>query len=266
MSTHNIKRAPLVLVTADLKEFDNYRWHAATSIYVDAVIHGTGAIPLILPAAGDLMDVDAVLDHVDGVLVTGARSNVHPSNYGVEETDDYAPFDSARDMTTLPLISQAIERGVPLFVVCRGFQELNVAFGGTLDTEVQRLPGRLDHRSPESTDHDVRFGLAHDVNLVPGGVMEEIFATPTIRVNSLHRQAVKRLADMLIVEGTAPDGTIEAVRVRDATGFALGVQWHPEYWIKTDEPSQKIFKAFGDAVHAYHDGRRALYAVPHAAE
>ena len=259
-------RAPLILITADIKEFDNFRWHAVISTYVDAVIDGCGAIPIVIPAAGDRIDVDAVLDRVDGVLVTGARSNVHPSNYGVEETDDYGPFDTERDLTTLPLIAQAIERGIPLFVVCRGFQELNVAFGGSLATEVQNLPGRIDHRSPQSDNQDERFALAHDVNLVPGGVMEEILGAGTIRVNSLHRQAVDRLADILEVEATAPDGTIEGVRVKDATAFALGVQWHPEYWVTTDEPSKRLFTAFGDAVRAYYRGERPAYGAPGSAK
>jgi len=266
MTTPALDRAPLILLPADVKEFESYRWHAVASTYIDAIVKATDAIPVVLPAIGGRIDVDAVLDRVDGVLITGARSNVHPANYGVEETDDYAPFDQERDLTTLPLIAQAIERGIPLFVICRGFQELNVAFGGTLSTEVQTLPGRMDHRAPVSDDHDVRFAIRHDVNLVPGGVFEEILGTTTIRVNSLHRQAVNRLADILIAEATAPDGTIEAVRVKDATGFALGVQWHPEYWVTSDEPSKKLFAAFGDAVRAYHEGRRGLYAAPHAAE
>ena len=241
-------RPPLVLVTADVKELDTYRWHATVSTYINAVAVGAGAIPLILPSLGDAIDVDAVLDRVDGVLVTGSRSNVHPSNYDVEENDDFAPFDRERDMTTLPLIAQAVERAVPLFVICRGFQELNVAFGGTLATEIQRLPGRFDHRAPQSDDHDVRFALAHDVALKEDSVIAGIVGSNTIRVNSLHRQAVDRLSDMLVLEGTAPDGTIEAVRVRDAKGFAIGVQWHPEYWVTSDEPSKRLFKAFGDAV------------------
>ena len=135
-------------------------------------------------------------------------------------------------------------------------QELNVALGGTLIAEVQEEPGRHDHRAPPSEEPDVRFAIRQEVRLVPGGVLAGILGSDTIRVNSLHRQAIGRLADGLAVEATAPDGTIEAVSVRDAPGFTLGVQWHPEYWVRTDLPSQKLFAAFGEAVRSYRAARR----------
>jgi len=160
------------------------------------------------------------------------------------------PHDTRRDAVTLPLIRAALRRGVPLFAICRGMQELNVALGGTLVAEVQELPGRTDHRAPVHDDNDIRYAIRQDVDVRPDGVLAEILGAGAIQVNSMHRQAIDRLAEDLAVEATAPDGTIEAVRVREAVSFALGVQWHPEYWVRTDPPSMKLFAAFGHAMRA----------------
>ncbi len=241
---------PVVLVTADIRQFENYTWHAVTSIYMNAVIAGAHAAPLILPALGDRIDLDSVLDRVDGVIATGSKTNVHPARYGVEPQEKYEPYDPERDATTLPLIEGAIRRGIPLFAICRGFQELNVALGGTLATEIQDLPGRMDHRAPQSDNQDVRYALAHDVAPTKDGVLASILGEAPVRVNSIHRQAIDRLADKLQVEALAPDDTIEAVSVKDAPGWTLGVQWHPEYWVETDEPSRRLFAAFGEAIRA----------------
>ncbi len=256
--TSNDPGPPLILVPADVRPADGYVWHAAPETYLAAIAHGSGAIPLILPSLGEEPDFDALLERVDGVLLTGSRSNVHPERYGVAATSRTEPHDPRRDTVTLPLIAATLSRGVPLFAICRGMQELNVALGGTLIAEVQEEPGRNDHRAPASDDQDVRFALSHDVAIVPGGALAGIVGTETIRVNSLHRQGIGRLADGLAVEATAPDGTIEAVSVRDAMGFALAVQWHPEYWIRTDPVSQKLFAAFGAAVRDH----RAHAPVP----
>lgn len=242
---------PLILVPADVRPGDGYDWHAAPETYLTALVHGLGAMPLILPALAAEPDYDALLGRVDGVLLTGSRSNVHPSHYGAPATPKAEPHDPRRDAVTLPLIAAALRRGVPLFAICRGMQELNVALGGSLFAEVGEAPGRSDHRAPVSNDADVRFAISHEVAIVPGGLLAGIMGTDTIRVNSLHRQAIDRLAEGLAVEATAPDGTVEAVRVRDAAGFALGVQWHPEYWVETDPPSQKLFAAFGEAVRRH---------------
>jgi putative glutamine amidotransferase len=242
------KESPIVAVAADVKEIDIYRWHAVVETYLNAIAKGAGAIPLILPSLAAIDNVDAVLDRVDGVLLPGSRSNVHPSRYGAPESEKAKPHDPSRDSVTLPLIAATLRRGLPLFAICRGMQELNVAFGGTLIAEVQELEGRLDHRAPVHEDHEVRFAIRQDVDVKPGGVLAGILGPGTVRVNSLHRQAVGRLGDGLDVEATAPDGTIEAVSVRGAINFALGVQWHPEYWVATDEPSRKLFAAFGEAL------------------
>jgi putative glutamine amidotransferase len=239
---------PIVAVAADSKELDAYRWQAVVETYLKAVINGAGAIPLILPSLPGIDDLDSVLDRVDGVLLPGSRSNVHPSRYGEPENEKALPHDPGRDAATLPLIAATLRRGIPLFAICRGMQELNVAHGGTLIAEVQELEGRHDHRAPVHEDHEVRFAIRQDVEIKPGGVLARIVGAGTIRVNSLHRQAIGRLGTGLAIEATAPDGTIEAVSVIGARNFALGVQWHPEYWVSVDEPSRLLFAAFGDAI------------------
>ncbi|MEJ8573881.1 gamma-glutamyl-gamma-aminobutyrate hydrolase family protein [Microbaculum marinum] len=248
---------PLVAVPADLKTFEGYRWHACAAQYLEAVARVSGAMPVVIPALGGELDYSAILERADGLLLTGSRSNVHPGNYGEAPTPAYEPFDEARDATTLPLIRAALERGVPMFAICRGYQELNVALGGSIVTEIQDLPDRMDHRAPDSTIQDERFAIRQRIDIRPGGRLSEILGAGPVQVNSLHRQAIGRLADGLEVEATAEDGTIEAVSVRDATGFALGVQWHPEYWAGSDSTSRKLFEAFGAAIR----GNRTAYGA-----
>lgn len=240
---------PLVAVAADVKEIDGYRWHAVADTYLRALRDVAKVIPLIVPSL-DRTDLAALLNRVDGVLLPGSRSNVHPSEYGEPETEKAGPYDPARDGLTLPLIRAAIERDIPLLAVCRGFQELNVAAGGTLLSEVQEIAGRSDHRAPQG-DQDTRFAIRQDVEVKPGGLLAGILGAGTVRVNSLHRQAVGIIGDRLLVEAVAPDGTIEAASVTGTSHFALGVQWHPEYWAATDTASRKLFEAFGDAVRAH---------------
>lgn len=240
----------LVLIVSDYVTLNSRPWYATPAQYPDAVLKGAGAIPVLLPAQGGALDLDAVLARVDGVLLSGALSNVHPSLYGVEPTLAHEPYDTARDATTLPLIRRAIALGLPLLAICRGFQELNVALGGTLDTEIQGLDGRMDHRAPEAETPDERYRIAHPVRIASDGCLGRILGDDEVRVNSLHRQGISLLSPRLAIEATAPDGTIEAVRVADAEGFAMGVQWHPEYWVTTDGPSARIFAAFGEAVRA----------------
>lgn len=245
-----MRQSPLIVLPADVKDVDLYRWHAAAETYCHAVVAGFGGTPLILPSLAGV-DVDAVLDRVDGVMLTGSRSNVHPARYGEAADARTEPYDTARDETAFALIRRAIEAGVPLLAICRGMQELNVALGGTLHVEIQEMPGRDDHRAPDSPDQAARFAIRQDVLLAPGGALASALAADRVRVNSLHRQAIGRLADGLTVEAMAPDGTIEAVRVTDAPGFAIGVQWHPEYWVESDETSARLFAAFGRAARAY---------------
>lgn len=252
--------SPLIVLPADVKEIDLYRWHAAAETYCRAIVAGFGGTPLVLPSVPGV-DVEAVLDRVDGVLVPGSRSNVHPSRYGVEPDPKSEPYDTARDATSFALIDGAIRKGVPLLAICRGMQELNVVFGGTLVSELQEHPGRDDHRAPDSKVQDERFAIRQDALLEPGGALQKVLAADVIRVNSLHRQGIGALAERLAIEATAPDGTIEAVRVIGAPGFAIGVQWHPEYWVESDEPSARLFAAFGRAVRERMTARAGLAAA-----
>jgi putative glutamine amidotransferase len=219
-----------------------------------AVADVVGALPLIFAGDPAITDIDALLHTVDGVLLTGARANVHPDNFGAEEHPKYEPYDRRRDALALQLVKTCVERGVPLFGVCRGFQEMNVAFGGSLHPEIRELPGRLNHRMPRlptgeiHPDQEVVYGERHDVRLVPGGVFAGLLGQETIRVNSLHGQGILEPGKGIVVEGVAEDGTIEAIRVADAPAFALGVQWHAEYDPQRNPVNRALFAAFGAAV------------------
>ncbi|WP_280823223.1 gamma-glutamyl-gamma-aminobutyrate hydrolase family protein [Pseudaminobacter soli (ex Li et al. 2025)] len=250
---------PLVAVSTDVRQFENYTWHAAPFQYLEAAIVGAGVTPVLVPNFGDRIDLDRVLDSVDGVMLTGSKSNVHPPLYGEEATEANGPYDLDRDATTLPLIRKAIERGVPLLAICRGIQEMNVALGGSLATEIQDREGALDHRAPVSDKQDERFAIRQKISIKPGSCLAGVFGAGEVMVNSVHRQGVDRLGGRLQVEAVAEDGTVEAVSVKDSHAFAVGVQWHPEYWVKSDSASERIFKAFGDAVRqhaAARDGAR----------
>ncbi|MBS9722475.1 gamma-glutamyl-gamma-aminobutyrate hydrolase family protein [Tianweitania sp. BSSL-BM11] len=242
---------PMIAVPTDKRDFDGYTWHAAPHQYLEAAMSVSGVMPVLVPAFGDRLDIDALLDRVDGVMITGSKSNVHPTLYGQEATEANGPYDPDRDATSLPLIRRAIERGIPLLAICRGIQEMNVAMGGSLATEIQERDGSMDHRAPESEDPDHRFAIRQAVTIKPGSCLADLFGDGEIQINSLHRQAVDRLGERLQVEAVAPDNTVEAVSVRDAKAFAVGVQWHPEYWAASDETSAKLFRAFGDAVRDY---------------
>ncbi|MGE3773362.1 MAG: gamma-glutamyl-gamma-aminobutyrate hydrolase family protein [Gammaproteobacteria bacterium] len=242
---------PLVGVPADTDMHGPHLYHSAGDKYLRAVAEVAQCLPLVIPAMADALDLDALLAQLDGILLTGAVSNVHPPHYGEVPSVAHEPYDLVRDDLTLALIRRCLARGLPLFCICRGFQELNVALGGTLEAELQRGAGRLDHRAPEFDELDRRYGLVHDIELVPGGMLATLLGKTRTRVNSLHRQGLARLADGLVVEAHAPDGIVEAVSVRGATAFALGVQWHPEYRAADNPDSVKLFGAFGEAVRAH---------------
>lgn len=246
---------PLIGLPADVFWKDGMPFHSIGDKYLRAVHDVAGCVPVMIPSLGDEHDLDATLDRIDGVVMTGATSNVHPPHFGTEPTVDHEPFDHQRDSTTLRLISHVLERGMPLFCICRGYQELNVVLGGTLEAEIQRGEGRLDHRAPESDDLDVRYGPAHDIAIRPDGLLHSILGKTSTRVNTVHRQGIARLADRLQPEAHASDGIIEAVTVNDASGFALGVQWHPEYKAAQNPDSVKLFEAFGRAARQYSAGQ-----------
>ncbi|WP_188052194.1 gamma-glutamyl-gamma-aminobutyrate hydrolase family protein [Aureimonas fodinaquatilis] len=246
-----MRNKPFVAIPADIRQFETYTWHASPDTYLKAALHVAGVIPLIIPAMASAMDIASILEKVDGVITTGSATNVHPSRYGVDESESHMPFDHDRDELSTALITGAIERHMPLLAICRGHQELNVALGGSLACEIQTLPGRMDHRPPNLPTQEERFGLRHYVQLTPGGKLQQILGAEQIEVNSLHRQAVDRLADRLMVEAQAADGTIEAVSVRDYNQFGFGFQWHPEYLAGKDAPSTAIIEAFGQACSTY---------------
>lgn len=242
---------PVIAVPADIRQFDGTTWHAAQNQYVNAALKVADVMSFIIPAFENGNDADAILDRVDGLLVSGSATNVHPSLYGADASERDGPFDPGRDATSLPLIRRAIERGIPMLAICRGIQELNVALGGSLATEIQEQEGIWDHRKPEGVDRDAAFSIRQDVVIAEGSCIARYLGTGRVQVNSLHRQAISSTAPGLQIEAIADDGTVEAVSVIGAKGFAIGVQWHPEYWAETDKPSRALFEAFGKAVRDY---------------
>jgi putative glutamine amidotransferase len=246
-----IMPSPIIAIPADTRELDGYAWHATPNQYVNAVVKGTGATAIIVPALLEGNDIDSILDRVDGVMLSGSRSNVHPSLYGGDESEANGPYDRPRDATSMALIRRAIDRGIPLLAICRGIQELNVALGGTLDTEIQDKPGNWDHRRPDVPERDRMYAIRQKVHVKEGSCIASVLGAGEFDVNSLHRQAIGKAAPRLAVEAIADDGTVEAVSIIDARNFAVGVQWHPEYWVESDATSARLFKAFGEAVKAY---------------
>ena len=222
-------------------------FHMVGEKYARAVLDAAGAAPLLIPSLADELGFDELLQRLDGLLFTGSPSNVEPHRYEGAPSAPGTLHDPARDATTLPLIRKAVRAGVPVFGICRGFQEMNVAFGGTLHQRLHEVPGHLDHRDDETQPLEVQYGPAHDVTLEPGGVLRSLAASDRIQVNSLHNQGIDRLGAELAVEARAPDGVIEAFRVRDAQRFALAVQWHPEWKVMSNPFSRALFAAFGQA-------------------
>ena len=242
MATH-----PLIGIPADRRIVGAHPFHMVGEKYARAVMEAAGAAPLLIPAFAEELRFDELLERLDGVFFTGSPSNVEPHHYQGHPSDPGTLHDPARDATTLPLIRRAVETGVPVFGVCRGFQEMNVAFGGTLHQKLHEVPGFLDHRDDETQPLEVQYGPAHDVTLEPGGVLRSLGASDRVRVNSLHSQGIERLGDELAVEARAPDGVIEAFRVKRARRFALAVQWHPEWQVMSNPFSRALFAAFGQA-------------------
>ena len=241
---------PLVGISCCNKAFGAYNIanHAASDTYVRAVSQVMGAVPVLIPASGNVADVDTLVARLDGIILTGSRSNVEPSLYDGMPHPEGVPEDRARDATTIRLIRAAIAAGTPIFAICRGLQELNVALGGSLHQRLQDLPGRMDHSTPINPNSRIRTGKAHAIRLAAGSWIHRVAGAAVIPVNSLHNQGIDRLAPGLVAEGTAPDGTIEAIRLPNAAALTIGVQWHPEYDFETDAVSRGLFAAFADAV------------------
>ena len=244
---------PLIGVSAcAVRETPARQYFKVGDKYVNAIVSAAAATPVMIPPLGDGLDRDLLLDRLDGLFLTGSPSNVEPDHYNGPAFRPETERDPMRDATTLPLIRAAVDRGLPLLAVCRGHQELNVALGGSLHQHVQELPGKADHRRNPALDHDAQYDTAHTVAIRAGGPLARLAGgAASVAVNSLHAQAIDRLAEGLQVEAESPDGIIEAVSMPGAPGFVLGVQWHPEHPVALKLPlNRALFQAFGDAARA----------------
>ncbi len=257
----NMSRLPLIGIPADRRLCGKHYFHMVGEKYIEAIAVGANAVPVLIPALGSGIDLATLLEACDGLLLTGSASNVEPHHYGGPASQPGTLHDPNRDATTLPLIPRAIAAGLPVLAICRGFQEMNVAYGGTLCQRLHEVAGNLDHREDESTPVDVQYGPAHEVLLEPGGMLRTIAGRDRLEVNSLHWQGVRTLGRGLAVEARAPDGVIEAFRVTDEGGghrpdFGLGLQWHPEWQFAKNPFSSALFAAFGEASRQRASGSR----------
>lgn len=241
-------RKPVVGIPCDHRMVGKHPFHMAGEKYIAAVRDGAGATPLLVPVLANPIAPEELLDAVDGFLFTGSPSNVSPRLYGGAPPRDGVLQDERRDETALPLLKSAIAAGKPVLCVCRGFQELNVAFGGTLFQHVQEVEGRSDHRENPEAPLEEQYGPAHPVSVQPGCLLADILGAGIFQVNSLHSQGIDRLAPPLHADAVAPDGTVEAVSMPEAQAFLLGVQWHPEWRWAESEVSRAIFESFGEAL------------------
>lgn len=244
-------RPPLIGIPCDHRMIGAHAFHAAGEKYIAAVRGGAGALPLLIPVLTEPIAPEEILAAVDGLLFTGSPSNVAPAAYGGPPPREGTWLDENRDRTTLPLLKAAIGKGVPVLALCRGFQELNVALGGTLHQHLHEVAGRADHREDKNAPLDAQYAPAHEVRVAEGGLLSRIADTQRFAVNSLHAQGIDRLAPPLKAEATAPDGTVEGVSMPGAKGFVLGLQWHPEWRYAENPVSRAIFSAFGEAARAY---------------
>jgi putative glutamine amidotransferase len=240
-------RRPIIGISACRRMIGEHPSQAVGEKYIRAVMEAAGGVPFLIPSMGELLDAAEVLEHLDGVLFTGSPSNVEPHRYDGPASDPGTLHDPERDATTLALIPKAVTLGVPVFGICRGFQEMNVAFGGSLHQKLHTVPGYLDHTEDDSQPLDAQYAPAHEILLEPGGLLRALAGAERVQVNSLHSQGVQRLGKNLIVEARAPDGVVEAFRVKDAPRFALAVQWHPEWKVMSNSFSRALFAAFGAA-------------------
>ncbi len=249
----NKVQPPLIGVSGCRKDIHGIDYDCAGRKYTLAIEQGCHAVPLIIPATGDALDRESLLRRVDGLMFTGSHSNVEPHHYEGSQSAEGTLHDPHRDATTLPLIREAVAAGVPVLCICRGFQEINVAYGGTLHQRVQEQPGMLDHREDSELELGLRYAPVHAIEINPDGLFKDIVQCQSAQVNSLHGQGIDHLADALLWEAKAPDGLIEAVSVKQARTFAIAVQWHPE-WKVTENPFYlAIFQSFAKACREYMD-------------
>jgi len=230
---------------------DRYPVHAGGTMNSAAVAQAAGCMPLLVPTDPAYVTVAELMARCDGFLLTGGRPNVHPSEYGEEPTEAHGAFDQARDAITLPLVRACVEIGQPVLGLCRGFQEMNVAMGGSLHPEIRDLPGRDNHRMPPDGTLEEQFALRHVVTFTEGGVFHRLMGAREVMTNTLHGQGIVQVGRRVIIDGHAPDGTPEAIYIEGAKGFAMGVQWHPEWNAANDPVSRPLFQTFGDAARAF---------------
>ena len=240
-------RKPVIGIPADRRLLGRHYFHCVGEKYIRAVAEGANAMPVLIPSLGEALNVRELLADFDGILLTGSPSNVGPHHYSGPPSDPGTLHDAYRDATTLPLIPHIVAGGMPLLAICRGFQEMNVAFGGTLWQKLHEVEGLRDHREDETSPLDQQYGPAHEVELTRGGLLQRLAGTDRITVNSLHAQGVQTLGRDLDIEARAPDGVVEAFRVRNAPSFAMAVQWHPEWQFGENPFSVALFAAFGQA-------------------
>jgi putative glutamine amidotransferase len=246
-------QTPIVGIVCDYRMVGAHPFHMVGEKYIAAMRDGATALPLLIPVVQPPIPAAELLSAVDGLLFTGSPSNVSPSTYGGTKPRPGVLQDENRDATTLALLKAAVEAAVPILCVCRGFQELNVALGGTLLQHIEEVTGRCDHREDTSAALDVQYGPAHDIQIAEDGLLARLVSERTVKVNSLHAQGIDRLAPLLHADAVAPDGTIEAVSMPGARGFLFGVQWHPEWRWRDNAMSRAIFSAFGTAIRKHRD-------------
>ncbi len=247
---------PVIGIPASHRAFDRMRVHVVGDSNVNAIVKVSGGMPIMIPALGDDLDIESVLDRIDGLLLTGGATNIEPHHYDGDPARPGDDHDADRDATSLPLIRAAVDKGIPLFAVCRGFQEFNVALGGSLHQFLHEIPGRMDHRRDRTKPIGSQMAPCHDINVTEDGVLSGIIGANRAGVNSLHGQGIDKVAPGLTVEATAPDSTIEGLSLSGADSFALGVQWHPEFSAEEDPVSRALFEAFGDATRTRAETRR----------
>ena len=249
------RNKPIIGIISNLHQINHrYAVHGSGLMNAQAVLAVTGCVPLIIPTDPRTASVADLLDTCDGFLLTGGQPNVHPEEYGEEATPAHGYFDRGRDAITLTLIRACVDRGQPFLGICRGFQEVNVAMGGTLHPEIRELPGRMNHRMPPDGTLDEVFALRHAVQFTKGGVFARLMGADEVMTNTLHGQGIKDAGPRIVIDGHAPDGIPEAIYIAGARGFTLAVQWHPEFNAENDRVSRPLFTAFGDAARAWARG------------
>jgi putative glutamine amidotransferase len=260
----SVPERPVVGLSACQVSLDGVPNFACRHNYVQAVERHAGCLPIVLPAIGPTLACPALLDRIDGLVLTGSASNVDPTHYG-QQRDESKAYDEARDATTFALIHAAVAIGVPILAICRGLHEVNVALGGSLFQNLHQVGGKMEHREDESQPRSIQYAPVHRVRLTAGGVLNRTFGVDDIQVSSVHWQGIDRLGEGLLVEAVADDGLIEAVTLRDAKALVVGVQWHPE-WFAEDPHGRLLFRRFGRACRlrqrSHAPSRAPILAMP----